>query len=407
MQEQELFETYELKGWQLSTRLYQIIGVSVIINLVVFVLMAQANFLTGKTCDSPIASGVCSVLDTLYVGGMILDADASYVDKPFEVTEIGDGDEITYINVGDYKPLTYPEGYFALANPDQLNALNDPTLASSEISTTPSDGGLMNTTPVLPPDNGDVLDSPLPDNPLGNATQGKVKKPNSRNNSLLNINPTDQDEQTFDITKVKPVEVNKQVMIKFGNSVKEKVDKNEVDLNQQFKVVIEGALTADGKFDTSIDKKTKKEKTTFTDWEGDEKMVNVVKEALQAVGDSGWLGYLKIFGAEKVKITFIQDQDNFLAFVESEQKTPEKARTMASGMNFYILGAKAGIKGEDEQILFSGIQPPTSEGKIFKLNLVLPRPVVQEMIKRQIKKAAEAEKSTAQTENSNEKVSER
>ena len=119
MQEHELFETYELRGWQFSPRLYKIIGVSVIANLVVFVLMAQANFLTGKTCDSPIASGVCSVMDTLYVGGLILDTDATFVSKPYERTEIGDADEITFVDVSNFQPLTYPTGYFALANPDQ------------------------------------------------------------------------------------------------------------------------------------------------------------------------------------------------------------------------------------------------------------------------------------------------
>src|SRR5687767_14421756 len=114
MQEQELFQQYELKGWQFSPRLYKILGASALINLLAFFLMAQSNFLTGKTCDAPFASGVCSVLDALYLGSEV--ANSRYVTENYLKTDLDDAD-ITFVEFSE--PFVYPEGYFALANPEQ------------------------------------------------------------------------------------------------------------------------------------------------------------------------------------------------------------------------------------------------------------------------------------------------
>lgn len=192
------------------------------------------------------------------------------------------------------------------------------------------------------------------------------------------------------------IQINKKPMADFGNLVKEKIEKGEIDLTKPFKVVVEGVLTRDGKFDTSLDKETKKPKSQITLAEGDEKMVEVAKMALEAVGDSGWLGYLRNFGAEKVKMTFAQDNENTFLIIESEQATPEKARLMASGLGMVISTAKYVKLGEDETILINGAQKPTVNGKIFIFNFALPKQIVQDMIKRNLKKAADAEKPASE-----------
>jgi hypothetical protein len=428
MQEQELFQKYELKGWQLSPYLYKIIGASALINLVAFLLMAQANFLTGKTCDSPIASGVCSVVDALYVGLVLSNTDERYIDENYIKTELEDSEEITYVNVGDYKPLEYPAGYFALANPEQQVELIDSTFPPTDMNGFPtnptiqgSTGDLTTTKPITPTPNTNPFTGTLPVNPYGNnkTTTSRIKKDRPKKNDPMNdASPnklpgdttaeTKTDEtKTDESEKVEEIKINKKVMMDFGNNVKAKLDKREVDINKPFKVVIEGVLTKEGKLDTSIDKKTKKPKSGFTLSEGDPQMVEVAREALEAVGDSGWLGYLRNLGAEKVKITFEQDQDKIIAIVESEQKTPEKAASIASGLKLLISTTRQiGKLGEDETILLNGAQPPTSNGNFFILNFELPKEKVREIIDRNMKKAAEAnQNSTAQTENTEQKTS--
>ena len=192
------------------------------------------------------------------------------------------------------------------------------------------------------------------------------------------------------------VTINKQPTNDFVRFVKDKIEKGEVDLTQPFKVVAEGALTAEGKLDTSIDSKTKKPKSLFTTVEGDEKMVEVAKIAIEAVSDSGWLGYLKNLGAEKVKLTFAQDKENVIGIVESEAATAEKAGTMASGFNVAIKMAQINVKDEDDKILLSGLHAATVNEKIVTLNFALPRQTVQEMIMRNLKKALETEKTASE-----------
>jgi hypothetical protein len=428
MQEQELFQQYELRGWQFSPRLYKILGASAIINVLAFFLMAQSNFLTGKTCDSPLASGVCSVLDALYLGSEI--ADGRYVDNPYMKTELEDAD-ITFVEFSE--PFKYPEGYFATANPEQMASVIDPTMIPPmdmngfPNSTNPTivnpggTGDIMNTKPITPTQNENPVVNGLPNSIMGgnNPTiTRKSNRKNNRNNTVNTITPNNNTVAENDTDKtedVKPAEtevaeevkINKQVMRDFGNMVKAKMEKEQVDISKPFKVVVEGALTKDGKLDTSIDKKTKKPKSQFTFTEGDPQMVEVAKEALEAVGDSGWLGYLRNYGAENVKITFYQDQDKIFAVVESETKTEEKASSLASGLRALISTTKMiGKLGEDETILLEGAKPPTSKGKLFMLNFEIPKQKAREIIDRNIKKANEAnQNSTAQTENTEQKTS--
>ena len=78
-----------------------------------------------------------------------------------------------------------------------------------------------------------------------------------------------------------------------GKTVAEKVDNKEVDLSQNFTVIAEATLTPDGKMDTSIERKTKKPKSQFIKWDGDPRMIEVVKQSIEAIGDSGWLWLFK------------------------------------------------------------------------------------------------------------------
>ncbi len=123
--EGDLFGTYEIKSWSISPRIYKIIGMSVVVNILALLVFAQTSLLTMKGCDSPLVGGVCQVLDTVYIGALLFGTDREYVDADYEKTELGDA-EITYIEVApESAKLSYPEGYFAVANPVQYQQLVD------------------------------------------------------------------------------------------------------------------------------------------------------------------------------------------------------------------------------------------------------------------------------------------
>lgn len=444
MQEQELFQSYEVKNWDFSPRFYKIAAFSAIFNILALLGVGQTNLLTTKGCDSPLVGKVCQVIDTLYVGSTILSTNSEYVDKKYEPTELSENDEIIFVNVAD--KLYYPEGYFAQSNPEiaQMNPDGTFTLPTDPNGfgnipgiTNPTTGGqndLLNKPQVLPPNNPNAITGDLPTSPVGNfdgnptITRPKNQKKPWKNPTLSNTSPTDlpklnsdanADNQNTNKTEtpvknetVSEVEINKKVMKDFASNVKAKYEKKEIDLSQNFTVVADGVLTKDGKLDTTIDKKTKLPKSRILKTEGNEQMVEVAKQAIEAIGDSGWLGYLRQFGIEKINFTVVQDNDNLKVVITSEQPIPERANTLASQLNNTIsavLFADAnGIKkqGEDEKTLLKNAKA-TSDGKQFILNFILPKQTAQEIITRKLNEPEEKPTenkpngSTAQIKDSN------
>jgi len=441
MQEQELFKGYEVKNWEFSPRIYKVLAFSAIFNVLALLTVAQTNLLTIKGCESPLVGGVCQVIDTLYVGGTILTTSSDYVDKDYIPTELPSPDEIVWVNRDvEFK---YPEGYFALSNPEKYmtpqEIPGDGTFPDIQGIPNPTTGGtdLMNTPQVLPPptDNptlGDLPKSPFsvgdnPTIPRQRTSRNKTPKPR-KNSTLSNDSPTnldlgdktattdekDPNKTIKNLTedKVAEVEVNRKVMKDFGSVVRTKVEKKEVDLTQNFRVVAEGVLTKEGKLDITEDKKTKLPKSRVLIKEGNPEMVAVAEQAIAAIGDSGWLGYLRGQGIEKINFMVVQDNDNLQVIITSDFPTPERANTVSSGVGGIISGAllldKNNFKklGEDEKVLLNNARALVNpqNNKQFVLNFVLPKPIAQEMIMRKLKEPPTEEvkpQSTAQIKENN------
>ena len=153
MEEKELFEDYEHKVWQWTPRLYKIFGAAVAIQFAVFAIIGQFNLLQTRACDTIIANKVCQVLDAAYIGSTFLN-NKDWVDQEYTKNEFKDMD-VTFVDVtNDEPPFTYPEGYFALVNPDELTTEPLPTtedpLNSNGFSTT---NPLSTPTPTKPSQN--------------------------------------------------------------------------------------------------------------------------------------------------------------------------------------------------------------------------------------------------------------
>jgi hypothetical protein len=444
-QEKQIFQGYEIKNWNFTPRLYKILAAASVFNLVTILVLGQTSLLTKKGCESPLVNRVCQVIDTLYVGSVLFNTDGEFVSKDYEKTELEDAD-ITFVDVsGQEEPLRYPEGYFALANPEGFQAVQPTDFSAMPLdmngfptnSTITNPMDLMTTPQVTPTPNNNAIVGSIPDKPFDfgpNPTitkRGKIPKvytpkplkfPKVKNGSPTKL-PSDEElakneekekekknekqpdksQKPVESESVSEVEINKKPFEDLGDSLLAKIEKKEVDLNKPFSVVLDGTISADGKLDSK--------KSKFIKFDGDKQMVDVAKEAIEAVGNSGFLGYLKNYGIDKVNITLVQDDKQIYAIIVSDQKTPEKAGTTASGFNSLLSGIKLldqnGLKKLDERSkALVNNSKVTSQGNNFVFNFTLSKPVAQDIINQSLKeraekKAAQQPNSTAQNENEN------
>ena len=451
-QEKEIFQQYEIRTWNYSPRLYKILGAAAVFNLLALFVMGQGDMLTTRGCDSPMVSRVCQVIDTIYIGSTLLGEDGEFVREDYEKTVLGDS-EITYIDVsGEAPPLTYPEGYFALANPEsQFMAMQNPTDGfpmtgtypgiPSNPTTSASGFDLMNTPQVTPTPNKDAVIGKIPTEPFSYGTdptttvtplknrrfpKSVTPRPSKNNSSPKTLPKLDGDtlaenkDKTKDesektnqpplssetVTDFKP---NKKPLEDFADGVLAKRAEKEgkLDLTKSFMVRMVGELDKDGK----LDPKKSGYKQFKPEEQGDQEMVDVAKQAIEAINNSGMFYYLKSQGIDKVDFTLVQDDKQIYAVITSTQKTEERAKTLSSGFRGLLVVAKNLIK-EKELITLIEASTVEQKGKNFVFNFTMPKPLVQEMINRKLqeaeakKKAGEGneQNSTAQTDNTNRKA---
>jgi hypothetical protein len=413
---------YEIRSWQLTPRLYQILAASAVINLIFVAILAQTPILTAKGCDSPLVGKVCQVLDTVYVGALLFGTDREYADVEYDPTRLEPDDDITFVDVSNLEaPLQYPEGYFQLANPEQQYGLiNESALnngfAAPGIPLNPTTMPNLTDTPqVLPTPNENPIQGTLPsfDNPTITTPKtrrggGRIRTPNStlaQTDVNANSNPTlpnvttpnanasaQQDQAVVDDNGVF---INKRPLVDQAKETLAQIQASQVKLDTPFKIVIEGTLGPgkDGK--TVVLKNPKQIKDPNV--KNDPVIEKLVTDWILRVGDSGWLGYLDKFDTKKklksrkVSIAVEQNSSDFVASLRSEQPSEPEAGTAASGLSLILqVGAKA--TSGDEQVFLSNAST-TSDGKFLVFNFKMPTADVQQIIQR---KLADLEKSVNQ-----------
>ena len=362
--EGDLFYGYEVRNWDIGPRIYKILGISAAANLLVFAIIATTPVLTMKGCDSPLVGGVCQVLDTLYVGSQIFGTERDYVDAVYDKTKIGDSEEVTFVDVsGITPPLSYPEGYFQVANPEQYQAMlamqNDPNggIVSSGIPgipngipmTTPSQGNsLFNTKPKLPKTNPNAIEGELPGS-IGETVAG-TKKPGKGDKGPLSGSPTpspspDAMPTPMSADAINSVQINKKPLTEFADGIVDQWASKKVDLNKDFSITLNGVITDDGKLDP------KKSKWDTTKQTGDQQMIDIGKSAFDALGQSGYLTYLKSAGVDQITAVLTQDDEKITVLISSKQKTLERANTIAGIVSVALTAGRLKVANpSDEQI---------------------------------------------------------
>ncbi len=430
VEDEELFGKYEIKNWDFNSRLYKIFAFAAIFNILFVVAVAQTNILRAKACDSPLVGGFCQVLDTLYVGGKILGTDNEFVSEPYEKREIEDAEIVWLDQTGIEPPLNYPTGYFQIANPEMFEPLPNPDNSGfpTVVNTAPMNPTTQNSNPVMPnpSNNSGVFSRPqklakpnknaipkdLPDGIIIPSTEDntKTKNPTVADNKNKNKTPEQTDSKQPDIKSaaVDEVKINRQPFDDFGIGINEKRDKEKLDLTKPFELVMAGQINKDGTIDTAPDK------SRFIRQRGDEKLIEVAKEAIEAIGESGILRYLSNLDVEQLNLQLVQTDNEIKVIIISDQKTASQAKTKASALNVFLIGAKAFAKTDDEKLMLEGAKV-TNDGKNFVINFNLTKEIAHPMINRALEKVeakrkereAEQKKpnSTAQTANPKENTS--
>ncbi len=431
--EGDLFYDYEIKGWKPSPRLYKILSISAAVNVLAVVVFAQTSLLTMKGCDSPFVGRVCQVLDAVYVGTALFGTDRDYIDAVYDRTELGDA-EITFVDVsGVTPPLSYPAGYFQIANPQPdystLGSVDDleftsgiPGIPSGIPITKPQGGTLFDTTPNIPNANPKVVDGGLPkgfdSTPIGprpprKSRAGRIAanpKPTPET-AVVAGTPVTEDEGGDDVVekpepvaKADPVEppnpynINKRPFVDLAVTVNDLLDRNLVNLESPFVVSGNGKLTKEGRLEKSF----RWDPMTSTD----PRMPDVVKEAVEAVNDSGYLQYLSQLSGKDLNLMLQQDDLNITAVIQSTMESPTRANSIKSTLDLAISIAKSKKSGEnadqndkDDLALLQGATIETEGNKVL-IRFTVPKEIALQMIQRKLgeqKLAPKAPNSTGMT----------
>ncbi len=405
--EGDLFHNYEIKTWDLGPRVYKILAISAAANLLAMLIVAQTSLLTMKGCDSPLVGGVCQVLDTVYVGAMLWGTDRELVDAAYDKTDLDDA-EITFVDVsGVTPPIAYPEGYFQVANPVQYQQLldmqNNPTSADQGflapgIPITRPGGSLIDTPAVVPTPNPNIITGNLPT--FGGADMGRNPtrigpRRGGRTKPIQSVeDPTaktegeqktdDKTEPTVDPTAPEAgIEINKRPFVDLANFINDLIDKNQVKLDSQFLLTATGKLDKTGKLDPKTFKFTKAESP-------DPKLIEVVKEAVEAMNDSNLLQYLSLLNGKDLAFQILQDDQHVNAVVQTDYETKERAQSVATLIKILLDGKKkekeapdASQNDKDDLALLQNATV-TPDGKRLVISFNIPKADLQTMIQRKL-----------------------
>ncbi|MEO8648693.1 MAG: hypothetical protein ABI539_05965 [Acidobacteriota bacterium] len=414
----DLFYNYEVRNWDLTPRIYKILAASAIGNILFLVVFAQADLLTRRGCDSPFVGRVCQVLDTVYVGALLFGTERDYVDAEYEKIDLGDAD-ITYIDVSNVDaPLSYPEGYFQIANPEQFammqqTGIDGPTngfsIPTGPLPSNPTLGSpLINTPPVMPNPNSNPIKGNIPDSPFtvdgddnivagvrkGNRG-GRPINPKADNTKIDDGKTADANagNPTVDPTDpVNPEEINRRPFTDLGNMVNGLLETKQINLESEFSLSAKGKLNKDGR----LDEKTFKFGVGTSP---DPKMIEVVKESIEAINESGYLQYLSQLSGKDLELLIKQDSANLSAVVQSELESENRARTISSLLNSLISYKKkqketaaADQNDKDDLVLLEGAKVENI-GKRIVITFDVPKDVALKMIQRKLaEQAAELKK---------------
>ena len=148
----------------------------------------------------------------------------------------------------------------------------------------------------------------------------------------------------------------------FAQYVNDRLQSKDVDPTAAFSVTVEGPLTRNGMMDVSA---------TTVRSSGDPKMTEIVKTGIKAFDDAGYFQYFSALGSENLSIIISQDDKSVSGQFRLKMKTPERAKSVASGLSAIIQASKNIEQGPDDKLLIDNTSA-TVDGTIVTFSTVVP-----------------------------------
>ena len=324
---------------------------------------------------------VPGVRDALNIASIF--SGAQYVDAAYDKTSIED--QATVIDLAQEK-FQYPEGYFSTTTTDlafdpfaaqvieEANNVAPPPMPQLPKPTpTPTPLPSPSASPSPQP-----TTSPTPaggtTTTTGQAVAGASPAPKAKEEIDKDLNKIAADNNI-----VRPDEgaINKRPLKDWLARANELKVKGELDLSGVIELVIEAELDSNGKLhNAKVLQKT-----------GDPKLIEITKDFVAALSDSNALYFLKDpkFPEESrlLRLTVKMDATEVVARVETEAKTPERAKELATGYNALLIGGQFLRSGKDEEVLYKNTKI-TADGKQLIVNFKMPRADAAAMLSKQV-----------------------
>lgn len=187
--------------------------------------------------------------------------------------------------------------------------------------------------------------------------------------------------------------INKLPLKDFSRSLNEDRARREVNLGAAFSIRAECSLNKDGHLDSA--------RTKVVEQIGDPKLIEIAKDMLVAMADSGYLGYLKTFGADKFVVAMRQDSKVLAFSVNFDLENETRARSVISSLNMLIAMGQAqktvpdaDANDREDLLLLQGVTT-TSDGKKVSISAEWAKDQIQPLIKRKLGQVAEDKKQVA------------
>ncbi len=128
-------------------------------------------------------------------------------------------------------------------------------------------------------------------------------------------------------------------------------------------------------------------------------MEKLAQNAILAINDSGWFGYLYQNNVRNITVILEQNDTVFIANIECDQPSELEAKRSATGLNGILNIAMPTLKSDEKEFLSRA--NISSNGNIFQINFTIPKPLIQELIQRALEKAKQDAGNSATSDSPN------
>ncbi len=276
-------------------------------------------------------------------------SDSSFVDRPYDKTEIENLGEITEITTEQFR---YPDGYFQVANGEMPFPMATPTpnlMVSAPF------------TPVPVPLDPVAAASPSPTaSPLVASNATPTPSPNAEQDAARKKAEEELDKVAAENGVKRPNEINTRPFKDLLIAAKKRRDEKQLNLDGVIELTVEADRSPDGKLTNA----------KVTDKRGDKVLEITALEFIAALSDSGVLIFLE--DAKHLRVSVKLDQTTVEIVAATEVDSEERARQLERTYGLMIVLGRLAKQGKDEEVYYNHTQVSSKEKEV-SVKFAMPR----------------------------------